>query len=95
MTQLIVKPASASNVKRLIQVALEHELRILKVGIEKTTQKLQGLEQQFGVESQQFYREFQAGNRGDDIEYIKWAGEYETLLQLQQDYRELLETQLC
>ena len=95
MTQLIVEPATASNVKRLVQAALDHELRILKIGIEKTTQNLQQLEQQFGVESQQFYRKFQAGNMGDDIEYIKWAGEYETLLQLQQDYHELSETQLC
>ena len=95
MTQLIVKPSTASNVKRLIQAALEHELRILQVGIEKTTQKLNQLEQQFGKESRQFYREYQAGNMGDDIEYIKWAGEYETLLQLQQDYRELVETKLC
>lgn len=95
MTQLIVKPATASNVKRLIQAALEHELRVLQVGIEKTTHKLHQLEQQFGKESRQFYREYQAGSMGDDIEYIKWAGEYETLLQLQQDYHELLETKLC
>ena len=95
MTQLIVEPATASNVKRLVQAALDHELRILRVGIEKTTQNLQQLEQQFGVESQQFYRKFQAGNMGDAIEYIKWAGEYETLLQLQQDFHELSEIQLC
>jgi len=95
MTQLIIKPATAWNVKRLIQAALDHELRILKIGIEKTTQKLQKLEQQFGIKSQQFYQEFQTGNMGDNIEYIKWAGEYETLLQLEQDYHELLETRLC
>jgi len=29
MTQVIVKPATAANVKRLVQAALEHELRIL------------------------------------------------------------------
>jgi hypothetical protein len=95
MTQLIVKPVTASNVKQLVQNALENELHILRVGIEKTRQKLRLLEQQFGMESQKFYQEFQSGKMGDRIEYITWAGEYETLLQLQQDYQELVETQLC
>jgi len=95
MTQVIVKSATASHVKPLIQAALDHELRILKIGMEKTTRNLHQLEQQFGMNSQQFYQEFQAGNMGDEMEYIKWAGEYETFLQLQQDYAELQEIHLC
>ena len=40
------------------------------------------------MESLKFYQDFQAGKMGDDMEYMKWAGEYETLLQLQEDYAE-------
>ncbi len=86
MTQLIVKSSSASNVRPLIQAALDHEARILQIGIQKTTRRLQDFERRFEMESLKFYQDFQAGKMGDDMEYMKWAGEYETLLQLQEDH---------
>jgi len=95
MTQVIIKSNTAANVKRLLQAAIEQELRVLKIGIEKTNQNLKWLEKQFGMESPQFYEAFQAGKMGDQIDYIKWAGEYETLQQLEQDYAELSEIQFC
>jgi len=95
MTQVIVKPETASNVRRLLQAAVMHELKVLEVGIEKTVRRLKRFEQQFNQETFTFYQQFQAGEMGDSIEYIKWAGEYETLLQLQQDFEDLSETQLC
>lgn len=95
MTQVIVKPETASNVRRLLQAAVMHELKVLEVGIEKTARRLKRFEQQFNQETFTFYQQFQAGELGDSIDYIKWAGEYETLLQLQQDFEDLSETQLC
>ncbi len=89
MTQLIVKSPSASQVRPLIQAALDHEIRLLKIGSEKTKRRLADFEKQFSMKSEQFYQEFQAGNMGDEMEQIKWAGEYETLLQLQSDYGEI------
>ncbi len=35
------------------------------------------------------------GKMGDDLVYIRWAGEYETFQQLQCDHNDLLETELC
>jgi len=95
LTQLIVKSSSASNVRPLIQAALDHEARILQIGIQKTTRRLQDFERRFEMESLKFYQDFQAGKMGDDMEYMKWAGEYETLLQLQEDYAEIKEIQVC
>lgn len=95
MTQLIVKSPSASNVRPLIQAALDHEARILMIGMQKTERRLQDFERRFEMESLKFYQDFQAGNMGDDMEYMKWAGEYETLLQLQEDYAEIKEIQVC
>lgn len=95
MTQVIIKSTAASRARPLIQVALEHEQRCVQIGIQKTTRNLQRLEERFGMESHNFYQEFQAGKMGDDMEYIRWAGEYETLLQLQQDYAELQEIRVC
>ncbi len=98
MTQLIVKSSDAtraSQVRPLVQAALDHEIRLLKIGLQKTTRNLQQFEQQFGMGSQDFYQAYQAGEMGDEIEQIKWAGEYETLLQLQEDYADMQEIQVC
>ena len=98
MTQVIVKSpsaAQASHIRPLIQAALDHEVRLLKIGLQKTTRHLQQFEQRFGMESQKFYQEYQTGEMGDDMDYMKWAGEYETLLQLQEDYAEIQEIQVC
>ncbi|MBD2329570.1 hypothetical protein [Alkalinema sp. FACHB-956] len=44
-------------------------------------EKLRGYEQQYKIPSEQFYRQFMAGELGDEINYVEWAGFYETLLQ--------------
>ena len=95
MTRIIIEPQTAKNVKILIKSAIENELKIMKLGIAKTKNKLEKLEKNFGMDSEHFYRLFNEGKMGDDLKYIRWAGEYETLQQLQCDYNDLLETELC
>jgi hypothetical protein len=38
---------------------------------------------------------FRAVSWGDDFKYIRWAGEYETLILLQKDYNDLQDIELC
>lgn len=71
------------------------ELRIIDFGIAKTQRKLAELEKETGMNSKDFYRQFQEGNLGDDIRFIRWAGECETLERLKDDYRHLQELALC
>jgi len=95
VTKVIVKPESAKNVKILIKSAVENEMKIMRLGIAKTKRKLEELEKKFGMVSEHFYKKYSEGKLGDNPEYIRWAGEYETLRQLQEDYKDLLETDLC
>lgn len=95
MVRVTIEPQAAKNVKALIQAAMENQLRILRFGIAKTKVKLHELENRFGMDSEDFYRQFNQGKLGDDLDYIRWAGEYETLEQLAHDYNDLMETQLC
>lgn len=95
MVRIIIEPKSAENIKRLVQSAVQNELRIIKFGITKTKRKLREFEKRFVMDSGDFYRQFNEGKVGDDPDYIRWAGEYETLEHLQRDYNDLLETQLC
>jgi len=95
MARIIIEPQNANNVKSLVKSAVENELKFMGFGIAKTKKKLQELEKKFGMNSGNFYEKFNEGKMGDDLEYIRWAGEYETLQKLQRDHNDLLETELC
>jgi hypothetical protein len=70
-------------------------MRVINSGIAKTRRKLVELEKESGMNSRDFYEEFQKGKLGDDLKYVRWAGEYETLALLQKDYNDLQELELC
>lgn len=91
MARVIVQPHSADNLKNLVKLAVENQLRVMNFGIAKTKRKLEELEKDSGMDSKYFYKEFQKGKLGDDFKYIRWAGEYETLVRLQKDYDDLQE----
>ena len=95
MARVIIQAQTAENLKTLVKLALENQLRVIGFGITKTKRKLEELEIKYGIESKDFYEEFQKGERGDDIKYIRWAGEYETLERLQKDHTELKDLELC
>ena len=95
MTQLTIQSQHASQVRPLIKAAIEHELRVIRHGIGKTRRNLDRFEKEFDMESERFYGEFQAGRLGDRMEYIKWAGEYETLRQLEKDRAQIEGVEVC
>ena len=95
MTQLIVNSPSASHVRPLIQAALDHEIHILQMGIEKTKRRLHNFDKLFKMKMLISYQAFQNWDMDDEMEYMKWAGEYETLLQLEEDYAQIRGIQMC
>ncbi len=95
MARIIIEPQTAENVKKLIKSAVENERRVISFGISKTKKKLEELEKKAGMDSETFYKKYNEGEMGDDLETIRWAGEYETMLQLQRDFNDLSEAELC
>ena len=95
MARVIIESGADSNLKNLVKSAVENELKIIEFGIAKTKRKLDELEKKFGMDSGGFYQKFNEGRMGDDLEHIRWAGEYETLDRLQKDYNDLLGTEIC
>ena len=43
---------------------------------------LLALEQRYDLPSPEFYRRYQAGEMGDDVEIVGWAGRYRVFLEL-------------
>ncbi|MCD4811330.1 hypothetical protein K8R14_01845 [bacterium] len=95
MAQVIIQPQTSCNLKNLIKVAVENQLKVINFGIAKTNRKLRELEKESGMDSNYFYEEFQKGKLGDGFKFIRWAGEYETLERLQKDCNELQGVELC
>lgn len=95
MEQIVIQANTSGNLKNLIQSAVENQSRIIRFGIAKTKRKLHELEYENEMESRQFYEDFQNGKLGDDLKYIRWAGEYETLVLLQKEFNDIQDIQLC
>ena len=53
------------------------------------------MEKKYRMSSQEFYDRFDQGEMGDDMDFIRWAGEFETLKQLKRDFGDLSEIEIC
>lgn len=94
MSRIIVEQENTQELKTLVRGALENEIKIISIGIRKTQDNLRELEDRYKIDSETFYRRYSAGEMGDRIEYIKWAGEVETLKRLQENLTELSEAEI-
>ena len=95
MSKIIIEKENTQELKSLVKGALENEIKIITIGIKKTQENLQKLEDKYKIDSETFYKKYSDGEMGDQIEYIKWAGEIETLKRLQQNLMELSEAEVC
>lgn len=95
MSQLIINAKNSKHLKVLITGALENQLKLIKLGISKTEKILREFENRFKMPSDQFFNLYQNGRFGDESDYMKWAGEIETLNRLKSEMTELLEVEIC
>ena len=95
MPQASIQERRNDHIQSFIKVGIEYQLRIISFGISKTERKLELHEKEAGMDSRNFYRQFMDGLLGDDLKFIKWAGECETLEQLMKDQLELQEYNNC
>lgn len=95
MLRIVVESDNVKSARSLVSAAIENEARILKIGIEKTKRNLVELEKKFKMDTASFYEKFSTGKMGDDSEFIRWAGEYETLLRLEKDNKEVAGAVIC
>ncbi len=95
MSRIVLESDTGENLRYLIKLAIENEIKIIRHGLDRTRKKLKEFEDKYGMKSEEFYKRYNNGEMGDDMDYIKWAGEYETLQQLEKDYNELKGIELC
>lgn len=78
----VVSDAKVS-LKPLIESAIRTELRMLEIGLERTSQRLRSFEEQYGMASEEFEHRFETGQINESLDFIEWAGEIKTYLLLQ------------
>lgn len=68
---------NADQFARVLDKLLEATLDQHKVRLARYTDEMGRFEQRFGIDTASFYKQFQAGALGDDMDYFEWAGLYE------------------
>jgi len=81
--QVMISTDTSVALRPLVESAIRSELRMLELGLERTRQYLRGFEVQYGISSQEFWRQFEAGKIAESLDTIEWAGEIETYRRLE------------
>jgi len=95
MSKIIIKPEGLEELKTVVKSALENEIKLITIGLKKTMEGIRHYEDKFKMDSETFYEKYSSGEAGDDIEYIRWAGEIETLKKLEKNLKDLSEAEVC
>ncbi len=79
----------------LVKQALDRESDILKAALKKTRANLTAFETTYSKTSEEFYRQYQAGDTDDSAGIIDWAGEYQLYLSLLEQSNALEDLVVC
>jgi hypothetical protein len=95
MPRIIIEPEGPEELKTLVKGALENEIKLITIGLKKSRESIKNYESKFKMDSETFYKRYSSGEVGDGVEYIKWAGEIETLRKLERNLKDLSEAEVC
>jgi len=80
MSQEIRVSSDASvPIKPLIESAIQGQLRMLDLALERTRKRLVDFERGYGMASKEFGSQFERGALAESLDFIEWAGELKTL----------------
>ena len=90
----LVSPSGVA-IRPLVESALRSESKMIELGLARTQRNLRDLEQKYGMNTSEFYRRLVEDELQESLDFIEWAGEYKTLLKLQEKRRALQEIQFA
>jgi hypothetical protein len=82
-------PKSSEEFQRILREAWENASPL--DDLVELVRDLVLLEQQYGIDSAQFYEQFQRGELGDDLDYFDWATKFEMYCQAKEEMEQVLE----
>ena len=87
MTEIIMKTENPDKAAKFLKEAIEAEASRLKYSLNLAKKRLEKFEKKYNVSSEKFIKEWSAEDlKGKDMEYVKWAGEYELFLRMNERF---------
>ena len=82
------------SLKPLLESAIQTEVKVLALGLQRTRERLLEFERRFGMTSVDFEQRFSARELDESLEFIEWMGEIKTLRLLEDQQRALQGAQI-
>ncbi len=80
----ITKSMPEHEAKRLLRSLAQPEGTV-EEGLDDLIDALKQFEKKYGMSTLEFYQKFRAGETGDDMDVIEWAGLFEAFMILNQE----------
>ena len=77
------------SLRPLVESAIQTEVKVLALGLQRTRERLAEFEQRFGMSSADFEQRFDAHELDESLDFIEWLGEIKTLRLLEDQRRAL------
>ncbi len=78
------------DISDIVKSAILAEIKRLEVGLNKTNKEIRSFEEEYKILSEVFFKKITAEDlRGDDDEYIRWAGELKIRERILEDLKRL------
>ena len=94
LQQVTIKTTSRATLKPLLESAIENEVKLLSLGLDRTRKRLAEFERQFDMTSAEFERRLNALELAETVEFTDWRMEIGMLRLLERQYQALQEAQV-
>lgn len=73
LAELYQQGRTSDLMDRTLEKLLHHEVEQCQIQLSQLQTDLAEFEQRYNLSSAEFYRQFQAGETGDDMDFVEWA----------------------
>jgi len=94
LQQVVIKTNDRSVLKPLLTSAIQNEISLIQVGLEKTQRRMQEFEKRFGLTSVEFERRLNSNQMDETIETTGWRMEIGMMNLLQSQLAALRDAQI-
>jgi len=94
LQQVTIKTHHKATLRPILRSALEGQKKMVSFGLQRTRQRLDGFEHQFGMNSEEFERRLNAGELDETVAFTDWRMELGMARLLEEQYQALQEAQI-
>ena len=95
LQQVTIKTRDKATLKPLLESAIENEMKLLSLGLDRTRKRLAEFERKYDMTSVEFERRLNALELTETVEFTDWRMEIGMLHLLESQYQTLEETQVA